>query len=348
MPLIKGLPITDYQLPITKMRGSVLMITLWILAILVIFSLGLAHRATINLRLSRYQRDRQKALYLAKAGINKAISLLRQDALDPETKDYDTNEACGVSLKGASAESLFSQDLGKNKGSFKLGYLLSKKEFHYGLRDEESRININGIIGVDNKVLLSELFRFKEIVDYDKIADTVVNWIDSDKEAEAFYKNEKLVVGEELLLILEYFYSQSSLDIKDSQSKAQEAYNKVRDLITVYGSAKINVNTASEDVLKIISRAIAKSNGKPEAAADNLASRLAAMRGNPFKNQAAVNSAEIGDAQEKEIFTLMAPYLVPDSDCFRIEASGSSGSLSKTVVCVYSRSGKKALYWHEN
>ena len=57
-------------------KASILMINLWILALLVIFAIGLGHRASINLRLLRYQRDALKASLFANAGINKAVMLL--------------------------------------------------------------------------------------------------------------------------------------------------------------------------------------------------------------------------------------------------------------------------------
>ncbi|MBI5144843.1 MAG: hypothetical protein HZA27_01505, partial [Candidatus Omnitrophica bacterium] len=48
-------------------KGSVLIISLWILAILVVFAVSLAQRAAASLRLARYQRDGLKAYLLAKA-----------------------------------------------------------------------------------------------------------------------------------------------------------------------------------------------------------------------------------------------------------------------------------------
>jgi len=71
-------------------KGSILMIAMWVMAILVIFTLGLGHRASINLRLAKYQKDRLKAAYLAKAGISKAIAILQEDKNTPQTSGYDS------------------------------------------------------------------------------------------------------------------------------------------------------------------------------------------------------------------------------------------------------------------
>ena len=49
------------------------MISLWILAILTILAVGIGHRVSMGLRLARYQKDKLKGLYLAKAGLKVLI-----------------------------------------------------------------------------------------------------------------------------------------------------------------------------------------------------------------------------------------------------------------------------------
>ena len=330
-------------------RGSVIMIVLWVVAILAIFAVSLGHRASINLQLVRYQRDALKAVYLARAGLNKSILILQEDAVDPASRDYDTQEACGVNLKSRNIQDLFSETWVDGGGSFKIGQYTSIADFRYGLSDEEGRININGATNFDNKTLLDELFKLRDITDSAKLAETVVNWIDADQEGPDAFKNQKLTAKEELSAALEYFYSQNGLDKQEAQNKAQEAYNRLRDYITVDSNNKININTASEEVLKAISRAIAKANARPETLADGLASRLIGLRSaNPFMNKTAIDSLQLSDLQEQGLFDLLKPYLAPKSDSFRITVTGNSGKISKNIEAVYNRSSKKIVYWRQN
>src|SRR5216117_461727 len=53
--------------------GSVLIQVLWTLAILVLLSLALGYTTALDQRLVSYQRDRLTALYLAKAGYQRAL-----------------------------------------------------------------------------------------------------------------------------------------------------------------------------------------------------------------------------------------------------------------------------------
>ena len=58
------------------------MITLWILAILVVFVVGLGQRSLIKLKLASLQKDRLKAYFLARAGIQKAVTVLEKNQRD--------------------------------------------------------------------------------------------------------------------------------------------------------------------------------------------------------------------------------------------------------------------------
>ncbi len=64
---------------IRNKKAQVAIISLWVVIILAVMAVGLGHRTSMGLRLSRYQKDKQKALYLAKAALNKAISEIEKD-----------------------------------------------------------------------------------------------------------------------------------------------------------------------------------------------------------------------------------------------------------------------------
>ena len=60
-------------------KGSILITTLWIMAILALLAMGIGFRASLEVRLSKYNMDKLQARYLAKAGIEKAKEYLSQD-----------------------------------------------------------------------------------------------------------------------------------------------------------------------------------------------------------------------------------------------------------------------------
>lgn len=89
-----------------KRKGQVLIISLWILAILAVLIVGIGHRVSLALRLSRYQKERIKSLYIAKAALNIAISVIEKDE-DEFTKDTAvTGEEGKVNINTAAEELL--------------------------------------------------------------------------------------------------------------------------------------------------------------------------------------------------------------------------------------------------
>jgi type II secretory pathway component PulK len=105
----------------TKEKGSILIVTLWILIILSIWAVIVSSRASTDIALAKHESENIKALYLAKAGIMKMIAELNKDtnAYDSLNEDWcRTND---------------------NPKEFKFG----GGAVFYGASDEESRLNLN-------------------------------------------------------------------------------------------------------------------------------------------------------------------------------------------------------------
>ena len=60
-------------------KGSILILTLWVLSFLTIFAVGLSYNVSGQLRMASHFQDRLKAYYLANAGIERAIVELAAD-----------------------------------------------------------------------------------------------------------------------------------------------------------------------------------------------------------------------------------------------------------------------------
>jgi len=226
-------------------KGSVLIAVLWSLFFLAALALVINISITPQLGLAAKLRDRAILRYLAKAGIQRAIIEIRAD----ETQEYDAlNEPWSTNEEGFKEISL------TGEGYFSLEYLVSagedgEKEKHYGLIDEERKININRVPADVLKPFL-QITAETSSQDATDIADAIVDWRDEDDEpsengAESSYyealedgypcKNAPFEVLEELRLV---------------KGVTQTVFDKVKDRITIYGQGFININTADMFVLE--------------------------------------------------------------------------------------------------
>lgn len=335
-------------------KGSVLIISLWILAILIVFAIGVGHRASINLRLARYQRDRLKAYGLAKAAIFKAISLLKADAEDPETQGYDTRNLCGVNLKGKDPKDIFSREWNDSAEGFKIGYIDSSGEFVFGMDDEERKININGTEDSYKKKIIA-LLNAKSIGYAEEIASTIIDWMKPDTKID-IAKKELLKNPNELSVILEYFYQKNGES--NYRDDAYETFNTIKDLITLYGNQKdkVNINTVNEEILAIFATSIAdlqEVDRVPNVIGEIIKLRDEKIKINqPFKVSNDIKIEETGinlsDNLSVQLFNKLKNSFIFSSHYFKIEVIGSIGKITKNITIIYNREMQRIIFWHEN
>ena len=130
-------------------RGSVLIIALWILTILVIFAVTIGHRASLNLKLARFQRDSLKANFLTQSDINKAIAVLENDG----------NEFDALNEEWSAGKDASGLDILKN----------------VTITDEERLLNINGTNETDKNRLFA-LLNLLNVQDALEIAILITDW----------------------------------------------------------------------------------------------------------------------------------------------------------------------------
>ncbi|MBI1883657.1 MAG: general secretion pathway protein GspK [Chlamydiae bacterium] len=218
-------------------KGSILIISIWILVLLSLMASSLAFYAMLHIKVLRYRMDQLEGRYLAAAGVRWTMYVLTQQDLENYEASFQ---------KWALSASYY-----KNKrmgdGKFSVSYeemdVESKIKTRYGIVDEERKININT---APKQVLLNLPEASEEIVD------AIVDWRDQNsspepKGAEKDYyedldipypaKNAPLEHLSELLLV---------------KGMTQEILKKWGGLITLYGDGKVNINTASTEVLQIL------------------------------------------------------------------------------------------------
>ncbi len=329
--------------------GSILILTIWVLSFLSIFAISLACNVASQVNFASYFKNRLTGYYLCRAGIERAIAELSLD----ETDAVDSLNEVFSNNKDVFKESRF------DSGSFTVSYKIEDKdgksnEVLYGLMDESGKININyapvGIL----KVLLKTTGETREGEETD-IANAIIDWRDEDvvpspRGAESDYyesldlpyecKNSPFQILEELLLV---------------RGMTQEIFSRIKDVITIYGEGKVNINTATISTFRALglnrdfAERIVKfrngDDGKPGTEDDNIFKTIEDIR-------------NIGPLFTEESIALNRlisfNILSVKSNVFRINSYSTLKSrgrkLKRKVVCIVERQKDKEakiLYWHE-
>ncbi len=299
---------------------------------LTVVTVGIGRQVSTALYLSRYQRDRFKSLYLAKAGVNRAIAELENDK-----NSYDSLDESWESNEGAFKNIMF----GDNPNEFAAVSYIDKvngtDEIKYGVIDEERKININT---ASKETLISLLEKF-EISSPQEMADNVLIWRGNIPDDNKVYENlgypckaDKFSNVEELALVK---------DIKP------EDLQRMKEFITLYTDGLVDINTVSLEALAIFTRGIAKKLSIGENFADSVAGKIMELRNSSlyFTKKEDIKITTTG-LEETNIFNELMNNIVFQSNNFLIEVTGNAGKIKSKITAVYNRNGNKILYWHES
>lgn len=346
-------------------KASVLMITLWILAILAILAIGLGNRASFTLRLSRYQMEKLQAHCLAKAGIQKAIAELLNDQ-----NGYDSfNETWSTGRDSTDRMIFENVEINERSGdTFNVKYLYDKEKNKYlCMLDEERRINLNTAPKELLKTLLIEAGLQEEYAS--QVSDYIRIWRgDNDPvllpamESAKNFKRSEFVNQDELQIILEFFYQNRGDD--DYRLKARQLYEKLKDLIAVYPAGKermkININTVEPQVLRIlINTSVLNLRQKGETVNIDpalLSNMIMEYRqNNIFLNtelEAALGIVGSGPGASEllKVINELKKWADVKSHNFRIISTGKTAANNTTysIECIFNRDNGIFVYWHEN
>ncbi len=321
-------------------RGSILVLALWALLTLSIFSLslsfGVRQRAALLNRLTTLD-----ALYpIAYSGVENGKSLVKSDTdlkVDTLTDFWATSTLKNVSVAN---------------GHFTLGGVK-----HPGLIDEERKINLNAT----SVEILSRLFQTAAGLDREhaeEITYALMDWMDSDSffshaqhGAEASYyedlnfpytaKNRPYELLDEMLLV---------------KGITPEIFEKIKPFVTVYGSGQVNINTASGEVLsalgfssvgvETIARYRAGKDGIDGTNDDNFFSDAGAI----LTDLSQRGKAPLDSSQEAILASLLtASRLGVASSAFNVTSHAvlAKNNASLDVEAVIDRAGN-VRYWHSS
>jgi general secretion pathway protein K len=328
-------------------KGSILLIALWSLFLLTTFAVYLGYGIRQKLRLVQRLNERDKQRLITEAGVKKAIAQISKEPPAP----YDT-----LMDAWSNDESAF-REIGVGDGTFSVSYnyiddISGLPQSRFGLCDEERKININ-------KAELAVMARLFQIVlnsgetEAQGLAASIIDWRDSDSELstpsgsaeDSYYRSERypyeakdqnFEVLEELLLV---------------KGMSEDIFLKLKNYITIYGSGKVNINTASKAVLVAL--------GLSEDIADMVLSFRAGEDkiqgtsddnyfGAPFDIAPNLSQTyHLSDSQIAEISQVVGNFTASSSNFMvRCTVKLHQGKNIAEIVSVINREGK-ILSWQE-
>ena len=298
-------------------KGMVLLLVVMVVALLAALLTEFAFSSLVDLRLAETFRDTSRAYYLGAGGVKVGQMLLQDDK-----NNYDA------------PDEMWAQGI--------YGYPVADGTVSIQIEDLGGRIDLNRLYipaqrGPDPVVMdrLERLFIELGLDDPDGLLDALIDWLDEDDQARqfgaesAYYldrprpypaKNGPLDTLDELLLIKGF-----DTDI----------LNQLRPNVTVHGGEKINVNTASEEVLLALAE---------EMDMDAVQTIVDARQDRPF-----TKVEEIKDLPGMgNIYGFFNSYLTVTSPTYHITARGDVGDGSRTVQAVVEKASGKIFYQRVN
>lgn len=227
-------------------RGSILVLALWSLSLLAVFSLSLGYGARQKVTLLS-RLDGLDSLYsIAFSGVEKARAFLQREDATPgvetllEAWAHSEPDFKKIKIAGGYCTVGYSDYDDENQVEIQW----------YGLVDEERKININTADASTLARLLAQLTELDE-EEAQEVGYAIVDWRDQDSGfqhprhgAEDDYyedlrspyqaKDAPFEVIEELLFV---------------KGMTREIFDRIEPSVTIYGSGQVNINTASSKVL---------------------------------------------------------------------------------------------------
>jgi general secretion pathway protein K len=233
-------------------RGIALVLALIMLSVLVVLIGQFQYSANVDARIAEnYAADREN-YYAARGALNLAIALLIKDAKDADKSKTDTltdDWADSDMLKGLSIGGVSTVTEVKDQERFLNINRLSKRE-NPGCTDQEYQ-RIKDWIKDSLRRLIVEILQLDQTNEL-QLAERISDWIDEDGDGsyEEGARNMPLTTIEEMLQIPEMTKS----ILYGHTDEEGEEHEGLASYITLWGTGKVNINTAPSKVLLAISQ----------------------------------------------------------------------------------------------
>jgi general secretion pathway protein K len=305
-------------------RGVALVLALAVIALLVSLVVDFSYTMMVDLSLAANLRDGQKAFYVARSGVELAKHLLQED--DPAFDSLEEDWALLPEHPGFLAAD--------DEGRFKVT-----------IEDEAAKIPLNKLITGDKEkkvdlMVRAQLERLFDLLELDpELIDPIIDWLDPDNNPQpfgaedAYYqslpspyrcKNGPLDALEELLLV-----KGMTKEILYGTEGKQGLIN----FLTLYSDGKVNINTASAEVLQSLSDKI--DSATAQAIIDY-------RQKNPFQ-EIKYDDIKSLPGMTLEIFNDIRDQCDVKSSFFSLRAEGQVREIKKVIYTVLKREEKKGI-----
>jgi len=337
------------------------------MVILSILAVGIGRQANLEINLTKHLIGKVRANSIAWSGLIYAMEQIYLDSGDSKSKDTDTLLYCGIrNDPERSAKSLF-HERSLSDGVFTVGHELKNEQGQrqaiFGLADEESKININGIRKNNVGILrtLIELLGFSEDVAI-QISFSIIDWIDQDavKADVAYGAEDDYYLNLDNAYRTKNTFADSLEELLLVKGMTKDVFQKLKEYITVFPKTnilRINFDTASKEVLQALAGSLTSSTPsiEPKDALSLVEKMLIYRMGEDsvsFTNDDKIidMNAMILNDKEKVIFLLMRRYRTKRSDYLRAQITGiEDGQDTKTTIyAIIQRQDLSIVYWNRN
>lgn len=316
-------------------RGGVLIYSLWVLCFLAIFAAAVGNAVSPYIRTGAYFQNSPRARYAAEAALRAAFDVLARDK-----NEYDA-------LTEAWAQPIPTDP--KSAGSLK-GIPIGQGVFSFEIVDEARKINLLKASAATLERFIREVGRADAKTAH-TVANSLLDWQDADSGTleggaeNVYYRllkdpydvpNRKLEVIEEILWV---------------KGVTPDLFRKIRDFVTIWGDGKININTASREVLlsvgctaSLAEKIIAFRNGQDETPGtqdDNVFERIESV---PLMLSKGAFLGMEDEASLLQVYSMSA--FTVSSVYYTVKARGIVGGRTEKIEAVLDRSGKFSS-WRE-
>ena len=246
-------------------NGAILILTLWVMMIITVLAVGLAFRMRIEIRMTQIFIAKTEIVEIAKSALYRALGESINDLEPVGEEDLQGGDTFSYNLSWAVNTDLYKDiELGRGRFDIRFEYELSEdgnqKEIFYGLKDEQSLINLNFVASMRDKRKAKRIIKsiLGPDVDQDEktlVAGAIIDWVDKSEEDGGL--SEVSIGGAE-----DSFYASLSPayqardgllktveELKFVRGVTDEIYERLKKYVTVYGKGSTNINTAPREVL---------------------------------------------------------------------------------------------------
>ena len=303
-------------MPVNNQRGMVLLLVLVVIALLSALLSEFAFSTLVDLRLAETFRDSTRAEYLARGGIEAGRMLLQNDRNSFDAKTPTELWSTGIQ-----------------------NYPVAAGDISINIDDLDGKLLLNKLVDLQGNP--SQLYRERfvrlcselALDNPEALADALIDWIDPDHEPQPLGAEDSDYLRQQPA----YEATDGPLQDLDELSLVQgfnaKTVNLLRPHVSVFGSGRLNVNTASAEVLR-------SWDADSSLEIDNLISSRAES---PFQQL-----EELKDSIGLEAFSALNRNLdlTVTSTYYLINSQGRVNSGSRRLTAVVDKS-KDALLWQK-